>query len=101
RDSSAQLRAGLEALSAELGMGEVRGHGLLLALDVKYPIAEEAVAEARLQQLLLNAPRPNLLRFMPALTLSGHEIQLMLGRLQLILRSLMAQYQKKPQPNLA
>jgi acetylornithine/N-succinyldiaminopimelate aminotransferase len=35
--------------------------------------------------LLLNAPRPNVLRFMPALTVSREEIDLMMAWLEKIL----------------
>ncbi|MGL4855309.1 acetylornithine transaminase [Plesiomonas sp.] len=92
--SSALLVAGLKRLSQEFDLGEIRGEGLLLAFDLKYPIAEEAVKEARFQHLLLNAPRPNILRFMPALTLTEHEINVMLTRLQLIIHSLVMPYKR-------
>ena len=66
----AYLMKTLSALSARHDLGEVRGRGLLVALDLKRDIAPKVVDLARDDGLLLNAPRPNLLRFMPALNLS-------------------------------
>jgi acetylornithine/N-succinyldiaminopimelate aminotransferase len=67
----------LHALSARHGCGEVRGMGLLLALDLKRDIAPDVAALAMQRGLLLNAPRPDSLRFMPALTVSDAEIDRM------------------------
>lgn len=72
------LASKLRALSTEMNMGEVRGLGLLLALELVRPIGE-AVAQAALQrQLLINSPRPSVLRFMPALNIDRREIDKML-----------------------
>ena len=73
------LASGLHKLSRKHGCGEVRGRGLLLALDLKRDIAPDIVELARARGLLLNAPRPDTLRFMPALTVSNEEIDHMLG----------------------
>ena len=79
---SGHLRSGLEVLSARHGFGAVRGRGLLLALDLKRDIGP-ALAEAALARgLLINAPRPDSLRFMPALNVSADEIDSMLEILQ-------------------
>ncbi len=76
----------LVALSSRRSLGEVRGRGLLVALDLKRDIAANVVEVARDDGLLLNAPRPNLLRFMPALNLSQGETDLMLAMLEDVLR---------------
>ena len=68
----------LHALSARHGCGEVRGKGLLQALDLKRDIGPEVAARAVQRGLLLNAPRPDTLRFMPALTVSDAEIDRMI-----------------------
>jgi acetylornithine/N-succinyldiaminopimelate aminotransferase len=73
------LMARLRALSAELGHGEVRGRGLLQALALKGQDARKVSAAALDRGLLLNAPRPDTLRFMPALTVSRDEIDEMLA----------------------
>lgn len=76
-----ELEAGLRALAARFACPEVRGRGLLLAMVLPAPRADEVVKRAREDGLLLNAPRPNLLRFMPALTVTAREISTMLRRL--------------------
>ena len=82
----AYLMDKLFALSARHDLGEVRGRGLLVALDLKRDIAARMVEIARDDGLLLNAPRPNLLRFMPALNLSQEETDGMLLTLEGVLR---------------
>ncbi|MFL6582777.1 MAG: acetylornithine transaminase [Burkholderiales bacterium] len=75
----AYLVSALSALSKRFALGEVRGRGLLVALDLKQDIATKLVEQAREAGLLLNAPRPNLLRFMPALNVSNDEIDMMIA----------------------
>jgi len=84
-ERGACLMNGLSAFSARHHLGEVRGRGLLVALDMKKDIAAKVVELARDDGLLLNAPRPNLLRFMPALNLSREEIDTMLAMLEDVL----------------
>jgi len=79
------LESELQKISARHGLGEVRGRGLLLALDLKLPIAMSIVTQAFEAGLLLNAPRPDSLRFMPALNVSRAEIDEMIGQLDAIL----------------
>ncbi|MFV9474267.1 acetylornithine transaminase [Advenella sp. RU8] len=76
------LSDGLNALSAKWGMKGERGLGLLRALILDREDGNAIVEAARKRApegLLLNAPRTNLLRFMPALNISKEEIDLMLG----------------------
>jgi len=80
------LAQGLEAISAELGLGPQRGIGLLRALDLKAPIGPGVVEVAREAGLLLNSPRPTLLRFMPSLLVQKHEIEAMLDGLRAAIR---------------
>ncbi len=82
----AYLMNGLSNLSARHTLGEVRGRGLLMALDLKQDIAATVTEIARDAGLLLNAPRPQLLRFMPALNVSEEEIDTMLAMLDDALR---------------
>jgi acetylornithine/N-succinyldiaminopimelate aminotransferase len=81
-DNGAYLVERLRALSAEFGLGEVRGRGLLVALDLGRPIGTEVVARALQGGLLINSPRPTSLRFMPALNVTRAEIDEMLARLR-------------------
>ena len=90
RAQAAYLRARLERLAVTRGLGAVRGRGLLLALDLGRAIGPEVVTRARARGLLLNAPRPHLLRFMPALTVSREEIDLAVERLDAVLLELPA-----------
>jgi len=76
--NGAYLMARLRALAGELGHGEVRGRGLIQALELKGQDAKKVAAAALDHGLLLNAPRPDTLRFMQALTVSRDEIDQML-----------------------
>ena len=79
------LESELQRLSARHGLGEVRGRGLLLALDLKLPIGASIVAQAFEQGLLLNSPQLDALRFMPALNVTRDEIGAMIDGLDGIL----------------
>jgi acetylornithine/N-succinyldiaminopimelate aminotransferase len=83
------LRAHLAALAADIG-GAERGRGMLRALVLPRPYAAQVVEATRALEpmgLLLNAPRPDVLRFMPALNVSGEEIDTMRALLAPVLRS--------------
>jgi acetylornithine/N-succinyldiaminopimelate aminotransferase len=84
-DTGLYLESELQRMSARHGLGEVRGRGLLLALDLKHPIAGSIVAEAFEDSVLLNAPRSDSLRFMPALNVTKGEIAGMIDCLDAIL----------------
>ena len=68
-----------------LGHGEVRGRGLLLALELRGRDAAKVARSAMDRGLLINAPRPDALRFMPALNVTREEIDQMLAILEPIL----------------
>jgi acetylornithine/N-succinyldiaminopimelate aminotransferase len=71
------LKSELLKLSAEFGLEGERGEGLLRALMLGKDIGAKLVELARDRSpegLLINSPRPNLLRFMPALNVSNDEI---------------------------
>jgi len=80
--SGRYLAERLGALAAELGHGEVRGRGLLVALQLQGRDATKVARAALDRGLLINAPRPDTLRFMPSLTVSRDEIDEMLERLR-------------------
>jgi acetylornithine/N-succinyldiaminopimelate aminotransferase len=84
-DAGLFLESELQKLSARHGLGNVRGRGLLLALDLKLPIGASIVAQAFQSGLLLNSPQPDALRFMPALNVSKAEIAEMIEGLDAIL----------------
>ena len=76
----------LQSLSKRLQLGEVRGRGLLIALDLGRPIGGNLVTAARDLGLLINSPRPDTLRFMPALDVTTAEIDQMLATLEPLIR---------------
>lgn len=85
---SRQLKAGLNALSTKWNMHGERGLGLLRALILDRndgPAIVEAARNRAPEGLLLNAPRPDLLRFMPALNISAEEIDAMLAWLDALI----------------
>jgi acetylornithine/N-succinyldiaminopimelate aminotransferase len=84
-DAGLFLESELQRLSARHGLGEVRGRGLLLALDLKLPIGAAIVAQAFETGVLLNSPQPDALRFMPALNVTRDEIGEMIDCLDTIL----------------
>jgi acetylornithine/N-succinyldiaminopimelate aminotransferase len=87
-DAGLFLESELQRLSARHGLGEVRGRGLLLALDLKLPIGASIVAQAFEAGVLLNAPQPDALRFMPALNVTRDEISEMIDGLDAILMNI-------------
>jgi len=83
------LKSELLKLSAEFNLEGERGEGLLRALMLGKDIGGKLVELARDQNpegLLINSPRPNLLRFMPALNVSEDEIRQMANMLRELLK---------------
>lgn len=79
-ERGAHLQRHLQRLAARHGLAGERGSGLLRALDLGRPIGPalvEAARELQPEGLLLNSPRPRLLRFMPALNVPFEEIDRM------------------------
>ena len=79
----------LLSISAEFNLQGERGEGLLRALMLSSDIGGKLVELARDRNpegLLINSPRPNLLRFMPALNVSDDEIRQMCNTLRELLK---------------
>ena len=74
-----RLRSGLEALP---GVASVRGEGLLLGAVLTAEVAPAVVAGALDAGLVINAPRPDVLRFAPSLLVSDEEIDRALATLR-------------------
>ena len=65
----------LESLKQQFDfITEVRGRGLLIALEFNNEIAEELVMACLGKGLLVNAVKPNALRFMPPLIITEREV---------------------------
>ena len=83
------LKSELLKLVAEFNLEGERGEGLLRALMLGKDTGGKLVELARERSpegLLINSPRPNLLRFMPALNVSDDEIHQMCGMLRELLK---------------
>jgi acetylornithine/N-succinyldiaminopimelate aminotransferase len=75
RNHSEFLISGLQEISRRFHLAEVRGMGFLVALELGAPTATRIVETALSRGLLINSPRPNVLRFMPALNVTRGEIE--------------------------
>ena len=81
-----QLRKGLlEMKRTYFFVNDARGRGLLQALDFQLDLSDTIIQAAIEEGLLLNAPRPNVIRFMPALTITPRQITFALDALERIL----------------
>jgi len=88
REKGDYLRGELLKLTERFGLAGERGEGLLRALKLGRAIGPQIVELARDMGpvgLLLNSPRPDLLRFMPALNVSTEEIDQMIAMLAEVL----------------
>lgn len=74
RKRGALLRAGLEVLRQRYDLLEVRGKGLLAGLRLRDRSAPRVRDRCLDLGLIVNAPRPDLLRFMPSLRVTEAEI---------------------------
>ncbi len=91
QETAAYLSAELLKLAAGHGFEGERGEGLLRALKLGKDIGPQIVEAARDMEpvgLLLNSPRPDLLRFMPALNVTKDEIDQMISMLSDVLKKL-------------
>ncbi len=85
-DAGLYLERELQRLSARHGLGEIRGRGLLLALDLKTADrCRHRRREAFAAGVLINSPQPDTLRFMPALNVTREEISAMIDCLDTVL----------------
>ena len=83
------LKSELLKLASEFNLEGERGEGLLRALMLGKDIGPKLVELARDRSpegLLINSPRPNLLRFMPALNVSDDDIRQMCNMLRELLK---------------
>ena len=76
------LRSLLEKLQSEGLVSEVRGLGLMLAIDLPEPKAAAVVARARENKIILNNTSPNTIRFLPPLVVEAGMIEAVVEFLQ-------------------
>ena len=78
-----RLRRGLDAIAQGSGaIGEVRGAGLMLGIDVAPDVADRMVAAALDRGLLVNRTAGTVVRLLPPLTITDADIDEALGRLR-------------------
>lgn len=85
-----ELKNGLQAIASnnESFIKEVRGEGLLIAVELSEDVSGDLVAACNNQGLLLNPVRPNAVRFMPPLNVSKDDVALGLSRFEDAIKSL-------------
>lgn len=94
KEKATYLSQALLTLSSKYNLEGERGEGLLRALKLGSDIGPRLVEVARGMKplgLLINSPRPNLLRFMPALNVTHEEIDQMIAMLSLCLEQVIAE----------
>lgn len=80
------LLAGLKTLAAQTGaIHEVRGVGLMVAIELHEPRAAHVAAQALDRGLVLNNIGTNIIRFLPPLVCTNAEIDTLLTQLQSLL----------------
>ncbi len=84
----AYLRAGLERLAEDTGaITEVRGAGLMLAVELTDPIAPDVATAALERGIVLNNIGANIIRFLPPLVCSEADIDTLLTQLHALFAS--------------
>ncbi len=85
REVGNYLAQRLEALD---GVTEVRGLGLMRGAQLDSPIAADVVAKGLEAGLVLNAPCPDVLRFVPPLICTKDDVDVLAGKLSSILNEI-------------
>ena len=84
-----RLMGGLNQLRGEFSsISDVRGKGLLVALEFDDNISPRVVAQCNEEGLLLNPVKPNAIRFMPPLNITPEEVDQGVERLEAALRKI-------------
>ena len=91
-----RLKGKLEEVKArhETTIKEVRGMGLLLAVEFYEPISGELVTSCNAGGLLLNPVRPTAVRFMPPLNISEPEVDIAVDRFERSLEDALQRIEK-------
>jgi predicted acetylornithine/succinylornithine family transaminase len=80
RQAGERLMAGLKAIKAKYAaVTEVRGRGLLLAMEFDRDIAQDVLMACLEEGLLVNKLKPNAIRLIPPLVIGDDEIDTALG----------------------
>ena len=66
------------ALAALPGVASVRGRGLFIGVVLEAPVAQVLAAKALERGIIMNAPRPDVIRLVPPLIVTQEDLQLLL-----------------------
>ena len=92
RSAGQRLTRGLLELQDRFPfVSEVRGKGLLIALELTHDVAGDLLTACLNERLLVNSPRPNLIRFMPPLVITEAEVDESLEKLGVALEKVGAE----------
>ena len=83
------LQKRLKEMSGEFGFTNIRGKGLLVGLDLPADKGPEVVKACEAERLLINAPNPKAIRFMPALNITTAQVDEMLDKFATALRKVL------------
>ena len=81
----AYLTEKLQSISAQFGLTNIRGKGLLLAFDLPSEKGGEVVAQCMQDGLLVNSPQPFTVRLIPPLIVTNSDIDTMMTILTAVL----------------
>lgn len=96
REKGNLLRAKLEELKSTLPeIKEIRGLGLMLAMELSRPLAREVVSRALEKGLIMNATSDYTLRFLPPLVIKNEEIEKGINILKEVLYELLGDTKAK------
>lgn len=68
----------LKDIAADFQLTNIRGRGLLIAFDLPLDKGSEIVAGCLEDGLIINSPRPSIIRFMPPLIVQNEDIDVMM-----------------------
>ncbi|MBP2654733.1 MAG: argD1 [Firmicutes bacterium] len=83
------IQARLCDIAPKYDLQNIRGKGLLIAFDLPADKGGEIVSECLNHGLILNAPRPNIIRLMPPLIVEEKDIEAMIQILSEVLRKVL------------
>ncbi|MBP2649460.1 MAG: argD1 [Firmicutes bacterium] len=78
----------LRDISAKFNLANIRGKGLLVAFDLPTSNGSKIVAECLNEGLIINSPRPSIIRLMPPLIVTSEDIDTMIEILAKVLTKL-------------
>jgi acetylornithine/succinyldiaminopimelate/putrescine aminotransferase len=86
KDMEIYFMNALNQLKEKYGfINEVRGKGLLIAMEFDQDISAQMLTDCNAAGLLLNAPRPNAIRFMPPLNITSADVDECVEKLDSVL----------------